>query len=262
MATSSELNPSNGAQGSSYIYNYGTSPNTRAVVSQKVRVLTPTYGDNAAMHQIGVVATFDLSESKTVEAIRGIGFGDIIAELVPGVTDPAEATFDRAMLYLATLWQATGYAGGISGPVRSLRHHKWPFDIEQQVVFSSLADFDILGGGEGRTPTPKTGFSGAGWDAGVQDVQYPEVTNPNGSTGGSHSAIITMHEACWFTSWSTSFAQDAGQVMENGSAMITDSHDFASVYGEFMDTGNDPTIGQLGSIRYSAAARVPSTDLA
>ena len=36
-----DRNPQNGLQGSSYIYKIGTSPNTRAVVSQKVRVLAP-----------------------------------------------------------------------------------------------------------------------------------------------------------------------------------------------------------------------------
>ena len=39
--------------------------------------------------------------------------------------------------------------------------------------------------------------------------------------------------------------------METGDAMASDVHDFASVYGEFLATGNDPTIGQLGSIRFA-----------
>jgi hypothetical protein len=41
--------------------------------------------------------------------------------------------------------------------------------------------------------------------------------------------------------------------METGDITITDVHDFASVYGEFLATGNDPTIGQLGSIRFAEA---------
>ena len=40
-------------------------------------------------------------------------------------------------------------------------------------------------------------------------------------------------------------------IMESGDVSVSDVHDFASVYGEFLASGNDPTIGQLGSIRYS-----------
>ena len=43
-------------------------------------------------------------------------------------------------------------------------------------------------------------------------------------------------------------------IMETGGVMISDVHDFASVYGEFLATGNDPTIGQLGSVRFSENA--------
>jgi len=39
--------------------------------------------------------------------------------------------------------------------------------------------------------------------------------------------------------------------MEESEAMISDVHDGASVYGEFMATGNDPTIGQVGSVRFT-----------
>ena len=243
-----DLSPANGLQGSSYLYNYGTTPQTRTVVSQKVRVLTPAYGENSSLHQMGVLSSFEPTESRSVEPIRGIGFGDQIAELVPGVTEPMTASFERAMLYLSTLWQATGYAAGTSGPVRSLRHHRWPFDIEQQLVFSSLADFDL-------TASPETGFVGEGFQAGTRQVIYPETTQPPSGSGPDtsvqgHTALITMYEACWFTDWSTSFSQDAGQVMESGSVIISDTHDFASLYGEFLRTGNDPTIDQLGSIRF------------
>ena len=35
---------------------------------------------------------------------------------------------------------------------------------------------------------------------------------------------------------------------------ITDVHDFASVYGEFLATGLDVTRGELGSIRFGSSA--------
>ncbi len=255
--------PAGGIGGSSYLYDFGTSPNTRTAVSQKVRLLTPHYGSNQAMHQMGVVSSFNPSQSKSVEPVRGIGFGDQIAELVPSVTEPTTGSFERALLYLCNLWQATGYSSGVDGPVRSLAHHKWPFDIEQQLVFSTLADLDL-----GKANTGYSGKSGQ-FDGGVKAIVYPQITQdfgpggpgPGGTGSGGntgkapgtargHSAIITIYEACWFTSWSTTFAKDSGMIMETGDVTVSDVHDFATMYGEFLATGNDPTIGQLGSIRF------------
>ena len=33
------------------------------------------------------------------------------------LTDAMTGTFERVLLYLCNLWQATGYAGGVDGPV-------------------------------------------------------------------------------------------------------------------------------------------------
>ena len=62
-----------------------------------------------------------------------------------------------------------------------------------------------------------------------------------------------MYEACWFTSWSLTYAQDQGQIVESGEVSVSDVHDFGSVYGEFLPSGNDPTLGQTGSIRYGTS---------
>lgn len=241
-----------GVQGSSYLYDFGTSPNTRTAVSQKVRLLTPQYGNYTTLAQMGVLSQFAPTESRGVEPVRGVGFGDQVAELVPSVTEPMTGNFERALLYLCNLWQATGYAGGVDGPMRSLKHHRWPFDIEQQVVFSTLADQDL--------GVANTGHSGAAGsvDGGVKAITFPEVTHV-GEKGGAdhipgnrgHSALITVYEACWFTSWNVTFAKDSGMIMESGDVTVSDVHDFASTYGEFMASGNDPTIGQLGSIRFA-----------
>ena len=243
-----DINPQNGRQGTSYIYNLGTSPETRVAVSQKVRLLAPAYGSNSAMFQVGVLSSFNPSESRSIEPVRGIGMGDIIAEMVPSVTEPMTASVERALLYLANLWQATGYAAGIDGPVRSLRHHRWPFDVEQQLVFSSLADADLDSAGSGFS-----GTSGA-YNGGVKAVAFPQVTPvpESGPTEGGHTAIITLYETCWWSDWSATFAADSGIIMESGTMNITDVHDFASIYGEFLATGNDPTIGQIGSVRYGS----------
>lgn len=243
-----DQNPQSGVGGTSYIYDQGTSPNTRIAVSQKSRVLTPHYGNTQAMHQMGVLGTFTPNQSKNVENYRGIGFGDKVAELIPGVTEPATLDFERALLYLSNLWQALGYASGVDGPVRSLSQHRWPFDVEHQLVFSSLADQDL-----GVANVGHSGTSGA-FDGGVKAISFPQVTDVAGypkADGRGHSAVITIYEACWLTSWSTTFSRDSATVVESGQAMVTDVHDFASVYGEFLATGNDPTIGQLGSIRFA-----------
>jgi hypothetical protein len=251
MATvNQDTNVSNGSQGSSYLYNYGTSPNTRTAVSQKVRILAPVFGSSQpALYQMGVVSSFNPSNSRTVESIRGIGYGDKIAELVPSITAEVTASLERALLYLSNICQAVGYAGGIDGPVRSLSHHRWPFDIEMQLVFSSLADKDLNVANEGVAPPGlPTGPGGQG----TKRVQYPNLGNGYPNPPG-HSAIITMYEACWMTSWGVSgYSKDSGQIMETAEVMVSDVHDFASPYGEFLAGGNDPTLGQTGSIRYGA----------
>tara|TARA_B100001094_G_C18158869_1_gene788147 strand:+ start:466 stop:1224 length:759 start_codon:yes stop_codon:yes gene_type:complete len=235
----------NGLQGTSRIYKFGTSPNTRSVVTQKVRVLAPGYG-GAGRLQIGVLSNFGPTESRTIENVRGIGFGDIIAELVPGNTEPMTASIERTMLYLSTLWQSTGYASGVSGPVRSLRHHRWPFDIEQQIVFSTIADREISG--DGKTST--TGFGAVG------SLPYEGALGGggplgNGSDQGSHNILITMYEGCWWGDWNTAFQKDSAMVMESGTVTITDVHDYSSViYGEFLATGNDPSRGEVASNIY------------
>lgn len=247
-----DRNPQQGVQGTSYIYGFGTSPSTRAAVSQKVRVLTPVYGETAALHQLGVLGSLGISESRNLEPIRGIGFGDRVAEIVPGVTEPPTLSLERALLYLCNLWQSLGYASGVDGPVRSLRHHKWPFDIEEQLVFSSIADAD-LGGANVGYRAGAGGTAGA-FDGGVRAITFPQVTPDNAGRPGAqrgHTALVTIYEACWLQSYGKTYSRDAATIMETGDAMASDVHDFASVYGEFMATGNDPTIGQLGSIRFA-----------
>lgn len=245
-----DLNPQvGGAQGTSYIYDFGTSPNTRTAVSQKVRLLTPAYGDtNKGLSQIGVVGSFNPTHSRDITEVRGIGFGDKVAELVPSVSAVITASFERAMLYLSDLFSATGYGSGYNGPVRALSHHRWPFDIEQQLVFSSLADMD-LGlqnvGQQGTIP---------GWDSGRTAVDFSRFagatsdgTNP---TTQGHTAVVTIYEACWFNDYNFTLSKDEGQIMESGGVTVSDVHDLGSLYGEFMATGNDPTIGQNGSMRF------------
>ena len=241
-----DRNPSAGVQGTSSLYKYNSSPNTRAVISQKVRILTPVYGgEEGLLYQIGVVNSFDAgSSSRDVTEIRGIGFGDQIAELVPGVTGVHTLSMERTLLYLSNGHQAFGYAGGVDGPVRTLQQHRWPFDIEQQIVLSTTADqeaSDIVGVN------------------GLQDIDFSaqnvtggsEYKDAQGDSTQKHKAIITYFEGCWLTEVAFgSMTTDGGIIGQSCSASATDVHDLYSTYGEFMATGNDPTIGQGSSILY------------
>lgn len=140
--------------------------------------------------------------------------------------------------------------------------HRWPFDTEMQLAISQLADYDLGVANQGLKGTPGQ-FNG-----GVRSIAYPQVTPNQGQAAGSDTvspgtnrgvtAIITMYEACWFQDWSATISRDQSMIMESGSAMVSDVHDFASVYGEFLATGNDPTIGQLGSIRFGSGAQAGS----
>ena len=250
-----DLNPQKGLQGTSPVYDMGTTPNTRTAVSQKVRILTPAYGTSSALFQMGVLYNFAPTQNRNIEEVRSIGFGDIVAELVPGNTDHPTANVERALLYLSNIWQATGYAAGVDGPVRSLRHHRWPFDVEEQLVFSTLADNDLDSAGSGFNP------GGGGYNGGVKAIEFPEVTEIAGISGGGHTALLTMYEACWWGAWSRTYNRDTAIITETGDINITDTHDFSSVYGEFLATGNDPTIGQLGSIRYGPNSVVAGSGL-
>lgn len=188
----------------SYIFRKGVSPNTLSVISSKNRI----YAVNAVgdFKQIGVIATFDPSEARTIEAIRGIGFGDHIAELVPGVTDPMTISVTRSALYVSNIYQVFGYTAGIDGLVRSLRHHRWPFDIRQELVFSKLA-IDNTGVKE---------------NLGDVDLDVDEQAGLEGGSNGTLQALITVYEACWMSDYSLSYASDTALVQETVTINVSD----------------------------------------
>jgi hypothetical protein len=220
-----------------YIYRMGTAPNTRAAVSQKNKVYG--YATNAqAFQQIGVLSEFGTDESRTIDPIRGVGFGDQIAELVPSVTEPMTLTVNKTLLYTANLWQTLGYKGGTDGLARSLKHHRWPFDIKQELVFSEIAVLQDPNG-VAVTATVTTGPTAA---------DNPIVTP---------LALLTFFEGCWMNSYSASFTSDAAMVAENSSVTVTDIIDGISQYGEFIDTGLAPisangAAGAGYSLRFAA----------
>jgi hypothetical protein len=217
----------------SYIYRMGTSPNTRAVVSQKNKIYGYLTGQTA-FKQIGVLSEFGHDESRTIDPVRGIGYGDQVAELVPGVTEPMTLTINKTLLYTLNLFQALGYKGGVDGIVRSLKHHRWPFDVKQEMVFSEIASDDV-----GSLPT-------------ATDAQ--ERAPEGGSYFQSIKALFTYFEGCWLNSYSASYTSDAAIVAENSSVTVTDVLEGKSpANSEFIDTGLSPyDASSATSMRFKA----------
>ncbi len=81
-----------------YIYRMGTAPNTRSAVSQKNKVFSYAIG-NKGFLQLGAISEFSHDEGRTIDAVRGVGFGDQVAELVPSVTDPMTLTLNKTLIY-------------------------------------------------------------------------------------------------------------------------------------------------------------------
>jgi hypothetical protein len=218
----------------SYIFRKGVTPNTLSVISSKNRIFAVDAG--GAESQLGVVATFDPSEARTIEPVRGIGFGDQIAELVPGVTDPMTISVTRTALYLSNIFQVFGYKAGIDGICRSLKHHRWPFDIRQELVFSDLASAHAAG-------------------VGSQNATVDKVAGEGKKGGNTERAVITFYEACWISDYSVSFASDTALVQETVTINVSDIYsDVSSVPGESTTWEAFSTLNQKGkglSARYS-----------
>jgi len=228
------------SEATNYIYRMGTAPNTRAAISQKNKIYSYMVGAQG-FRQIGVVSEFGHDESRTIEPIRGVGYGDQVAELVPGVTEPMTLTINKTLLYAVNLFQTLGYKGGVEGLVRSLKHHRWPFDIKQELVFSEIASQSDVDG----APTK---------DAAIQPTGEGFVTT-------AVKALFTFFEGCWLNSYSASYTSDAAIVAENSSVTVTDVIDGTSQYGEYINTGLAPiqTNGAAGtgySLRFAGGTGV------
>lgn len=233
-----------GVSTNNYIYRMGTAPNTRAAVSQKNKVYGYSTGASS-FQQIGAVSEFSFDESRTIDAIRGIGYGDQVAELIPGVTEPMTLTLNKTLLYAANIFQVLGYKGGIDGLVRSLRHHRWPFDIKQELVFSEISSMS-----DGAT------------GAGVKNATPGGPATPVVTV----KALFTFFEGCWLNSYSASYASDSAMIAENSSVTVTDIIDGVSQYGEYIDSGlaaagSTSGAGQTYSIRFAGGNTPLSTGL-
>jgi hypothetical protein len=201
------------AENTDLIYQHGIAPNTRVALSQKNRVFSRSASGQGALTQIGVLSTFSYDESRSLDPVRGIGFGDRVAELVPGMTEPMSIKLNRTLLYTSGIIQELGYKGGIDGLVRSLRHHRWPFDLQTELVFSELA-----------------GVSKYKRETGSAFAKATDNVTSN--------AIVTRFIACWLESYSVDFSSDNAIVMEDASGKATDVTDGTGIDGRYDDTSD------------------------
>lgn len=227
------------------------SPQTHAAISQRNKLYTRGDDTDQFNHFLGAISSFGITDARDVTDVRGIGMGDRFIELVPGYSSVYTITVARTMFYMSNLQQELGYKSGVSGFVRALRHHKYPFDIRQELVFSELvqnhSDFD-----QDNLP------------AGVTGMRFPESDGENSSNVNetdksvdSLYAIVTLYLACWLTSNNATYETAGNLVSENGNISVTDICDGATnLYQNMLwNTGNEVSIDEpgrsfVGNIRY------------
>jgi len=209
----------------SYYYNHGVEVNTRAVVSQKVRIFGySSFTEGNRMEQIGALAQFSISESRAVEELRGVGSGDRIMELIPGVTSAASIEANRVALWLSNIFQVFGYKSGVDGLVRSLKHHRWPFDIRQELVFSAIDKGPTLA---------KVKNAGGQSNAGIIGSNATEALNTITPVVEDGKILVTYYEGCWMRSYSMAFQSTQAVVAENCGIICSDVVAGPSQIGDF-----------------------------
>lgn len=200
-----------------YIYTEGVAPNTRLLNPQRVKVFGYDV-DSASFQQIGLIQTWNPSDTRAIEAVRGIGFGDQIAELAVGVTD-LSATATLMMMYMKDIMQVFGYASGASGLIRSLKHHQWPFDVYEHILVPTFV-----------------GATGAGLNATQQ-------TEPSGT---ADQTISTIYEACWMSDYSKTFDIGATSVTQDMTCQVTDVYANSERYKSNQSTTNAQSVRNSG----------------
>jgi hypothetical protein len=223
----------------------GMSPQTATAISSRNKI---SVNDGTGVKQIGVLGTFDPTHGRGADPVRGVGYGDQIAEMVPGVSDPVTISVTRTLLYLSNIFQVFGYQGGIAGIVRSIKHHKWPFDIKQELVISELSSakpslvkdhsVDVVS----RNPIANftsqvASILGDTTTTAAKKIELIDAASKP-STANNY-AIITNYEGCWITSYSASFSNETMIVTENADISVTDIIAIDGDYTDAADTGNN-----------------------
>lgn len=199
-----------------YIYREGVSPNTRLLNPQRVRVFSID-ADDQAVQPIGLIQTWNPTDTRAIEPVRGIGFGDQVAELAVGVTD-LSATATVMMMYLRDIQQLFGYKAGSSGVIRSLKHHQWPFDVYETILIPDYIK------GQAK--------------AGATD-------------DGEVKVIKTWYEGCWMSDFAKTFDIGATSVTQDMTCQISDVYANKDAY-----KSTDFSQSNQGSLRGNASGQV------
>lgn len=141
----------------SNVYARGWVPHTCIAMASTIRV--SSYDESGIARQVGLIQSFKPTDARKMERARGIGYGDRVAEIVPGLTDTS-ITCSRMALYQSGIMSVFGYSTewnkpNTQGTVRTLAHHKNPFDISEVVWFHGSAGGSSPGGGS-SVPTQYT----------------------------------------------------------------------------------------------------------
>lgn len=180
-------------------------PQTHAAISMKNKLFAVNARDQHAY--LGAVSRFEVNQGRSVDAVKGIGAGDNILELVPNYSDIYTFSFETTLFYLRNLFQIFGYTSGVEGLVRSLRHHKYPFDVKQELVFSEIAELEA-------------------------DSEFVQPSSDG------HLCLVTYYEACWINSYRHGYTTDSSKVMESAEVSVTDIVPAFSAIDPNMNTGN------------------------
>jgi len=211
----------------SHLTSVGPMPHSRAVLSSRVRIFGagnikgPNDYDSAKPELIGSITSFGVTQNRSLEPVRGIGLGDHIIEMVPGMSDPVELQVSKAALATANLFQEFGYAGGVDGFVRALKHHRYPVDIKQEILISKLAEPSTRSGRSGVSTTKPTNIgspsvpSGANYWLNAEDLEGV-------ATSPGFSVLITWYLGCWFENFSVTYGVDNAVISEEGSIKVTE----------------------------------------
>lgn len=206
---------------SPYVYRYGTAPNTALVNTLKVKLFSfdNEEGGSPVMVQIGVLQEWTPSDTRANTAVRSIGYGDQIAEINPGVTELTGSASVMA-LYSRNIMQVFGYVAGVSGLVRSLKHHRWPFDIREEIVLPLFVKNSVTEAGDSQPGSDGDSFL------------VPEASKSR--------SIVTYYEGCWMNDYNRSYTIGDVSVTESSSVMVTDVYDPFQLqkYGEGLQAGN------------------------
>jgi len=221
----------------SAVYRAGQTPVTRAAISTRAKIFSFDAGQSPAsgnFTQIGVVSDFSPSHSRTIETRRGIGFGDKIAELIPQNADAVTISITRTMLYVSNIMQVFGYRSGTTGLVRSLAHHRFPFDIRHELLIPKFITSD-----SGSAVAVEGTTSNASVTSGVRDDPTPV-------------AIVTLYEGCWFNDYNVAYQVDDIVLTESGTITVTDIYDpdTSTSYETNAFSTEDPNISTPLSSRF------------